>query len=680
MRHPRIIIASISLAAAAAIGGGITAAAATTSTSHASSRPAASQHAAATVRTVQATVGGKTETILVNSQGLPLYYYLSDTAAKSVVTGGLAALWPPLTSASPAATGLTGKLAAVMDIHGDQVAYNGHLLYTFADDQAGQVTGQGVQGFFVATPGLTPIAGLLGIGRYGPGRFVRQRLRLLRRPGVPVCWLRSSGRCQRPGPRTQDPGQADMTITRLASAGRKHVARMAAASVALASVAALAVAGVAERSAVTALFTVLGHLHWLWIPAGLLLETASMAAFAIMLRRLLAAGGASVGIRPMLATAYAANAVSVSVPLAGPALATAFTFRRFTRQGADAPLAAGRCWPGGWSCSGCGVRRPAAVPVLRPAAPRNRTPPWPLTYAPRAYAPRAYAPRAYVPRAYAPRAYAPRARQPGWVRTSWSCCTDSPARPPTGSWSPDGCPSRSTPSPPTGRDTAPAGFRRRLRRERPRRTPRPGLARHRARGARGALLRRRGGAVGGEPGARPGGGGRPARERRPGMRDRLGQAARRTRRRPAVRAGGLAADAMDGAGPADPDRPAAWPPAAAGRTRQLAGLGPGGPRTPPAMAHLPDRATRPAARTRRAGARSSRRSGRRFSCLPTPRTPWFPSKPPADWPAPCRMLACNSSRARVITCPDELQRSSPMRSWRSWPRPRSPPSRPLSQR
>ena len=156
MRHPRIIIASISLAAAA-IGGGITAAAA--ATSHASSQPATAQHAAATVRTEQATVGGKTETILVTSQGLPLYYYQSDTAAKSVVTGGLAALWPPLTSASSAATGLTGNLTAVMDIHGDQVAHNGHLLYTFADDQPGQVTGQGVQGFFVATRGLTAITG-----------------------------------------------------------------------------------------------------------------------------------------------------------------------------------------------------------------------------------------------------------------------------------------------------------------------------------------------------------------------------------------------------------------------------------------------------------------------------------------------------------------------------------------
>jgi len=52
-----------------------------------------------------------------------------------------------------------------------------------------------------------------------------------------------------------------------------------------------------------------------------------MAAFAFMLRRLLATGGARVGVRPMLATSFAANALSVSIPLAGPELATAFTFR-----------------------------------------------------------------------------------------------------------------------------------------------------------------------------------------------------------------------------------------------------------------------------------------------------------------------------------------------------------------
>ena len=132
------------------------------------------------------------------------------------------------------------------------------------------------------------------------------------------------------------------------------MARMAAASAALAAVAA---AGVAERTALAASFMVLDHLHWLWIPAAVGLESVSMAAFAVMQRRLLTAGGARVGVRPMLATAYAANAVSVSVPLAGPALATAFTFRRFTRQGADAPLA-------GWSLLAGGVISSAAAALI----------------------------------------------------------------------------------------------------------------------------------------------------------------------------------------------------------------------------------------------------------------------------------------------------------------------------
>src|SRR6202453_2242502 len=82
-----------------------------------------------------------------------------------------------------------------------------------------------------------------------------------------------------------------------------------------------------------------------------------MAAFAVMLRRLLAAGGVRGCVRPMLATAYAANAVSVSVPLAGPALAPTFTFRRFTRQGADAPLA-------GWSMLAGGVISSAAAALV----------------------------------------------------------------------------------------------------------------------------------------------------------------------------------------------------------------------------------------------------------------------------------------------------------------------------
>jgi len=158
MRHPKIIIAGIAVAAVAAAGG-VTAASA-------GSAPASSAHsagpgaAAATVRTAPAAVAGKTETILVNARGLPLYFYRPDTATKSFVTGGLARLWPPLTSAAAlAAAGVSGKLTVLNDANGRQVAYNGHLLYTFASDQAGQVTGQGVQNFFVATPGIAPIAG-----------------------------------------------------------------------------------------------------------------------------------------------------------------------------------------------------------------------------------------------------------------------------------------------------------------------------------------------------------------------------------------------------------------------------------------------------------------------------------------------------------------------------------------
>jgi predicted lipoprotein with Yx(FWY)xxD motif len=155
MRHPKIIIAGIGLAAVAAIGG-ITATSA--AGSPASSTPSASPAAAAaTVRTASANVAGMTETILVNAHGLPLYFYRPDTATKSLVTGSLASLWPPLTSAAPTAAGASGKLTVLNDVNGHQVTYNGHPLYTFADDHAGQVTGQGVQNFFVATPGLTPL-------------------------------------------------------------------------------------------------------------------------------------------------------------------------------------------------------------------------------------------------------------------------------------------------------------------------------------------------------------------------------------------------------------------------------------------------------------------------------------------------------------------------------------------
>lgn len=172
MKNRRIAIASIAVAAVAAVGGITAAASAGTSSPAAapsspypgtapSPAPMPSPSAnGSTVHTVQASVNGTTETILVDSHGLPLYYYRPDSAAKSQVSGELARLWPPLVSAMPTVTGASAsKLTAVSDSHGQQVAYNGHLLYTFVSDRSGQVTGQGVQNFFVATPSLAPAAG-----------------------------------------------------------------------------------------------------------------------------------------------------------------------------------------------------------------------------------------------------------------------------------------------------------------------------------------------------------------------------------------------------------------------------------------------------------------------------------------------------------------------------------------
>jgi len=115
--------------------------------------------------------------------------------------------------------------------------------------------------------------------------------------------------------------------------------RAVTAGIAVVAAAILAGTAVAERSRLATSFTVLGHLHWSLMPAGVALEMVSMAAFAGMFRILLTAGRVRHSRGSMLATVYAANAVSVTVPLAGPELASAILFRRFTRHGADGVLA-----------------------------------------------------------------------------------------------------------------------------------------------------------------------------------------------------------------------------------------------------------------------------------------------------------------------------------------------------
>jgi predicted lipoprotein with Yx(FWY)xxD motif len=153
--NPRIAIAGLGVIAVGAVSAAVVGGSNGYGT-------AAQPAATATVHSEPATVGGKQLTVLAAANGLPLYYYAADTATSSRVTGGLAGAWPPVTSAdstAPSAAGLSGRVTVVHDAHGNQVAYNGHLLYTFVSDRNGVVTGQGVQNFFVATPGLGQLPG-----------------------------------------------------------------------------------------------------------------------------------------------------------------------------------------------------------------------------------------------------------------------------------------------------------------------------------------------------------------------------------------------------------------------------------------------------------------------------------------------------------------------------------------
>lgn len=115
-----------------------------------------------TINAANATVGGKSQQILVDAKGLSLYYLSSDTMTSSACTGGCAGAWPPLlsTGAPTAPASVKGKLAVVKTANGSQVSYNGHLLYRFGDDsKPGDIQGDGLHGpkggvWHVATPDM----------------------------------------------------------------------------------------------------------------------------------------------------------------------------------------------------------------------------------------------------------------------------------------------------------------------------------------------------------------------------------------------------------------------------------------------------------------------------------------------------------------------------------------------
>jgi predicted lipoprotein with Yx(FWY)xxD motif len=95
---------------------------------------------------------------LVDSKGMTLYLYTTDTPNTSNCYGPCATAWPPLlTNGAPiAGSGVTGSLLGTTTRTDGttQVTYNSWPLYYFQTDKvAGDTSGENVQGvWFVITP------------------------------------------------------------------------------------------------------------------------------------------------------------------------------------------------------------------------------------------------------------------------------------------------------------------------------------------------------------------------------------------------------------------------------------------------------------------------------------------------------------------------------------------------
>ena len=88
-----------------------------------------------------ATIGGAT--VLTNTRGFTLYFFVPDTPATSRCYGSCAVYWPPVTGTAAASPGLPGRVGAITRTGGArQLTYNGHPLYTYIGDTApGQAKG-----------------------------------------------------------------------------------------------------------------------------------------------------------------------------------------------------------------------------------------------------------------------------------------------------------------------------------------------------------------------------------------------------------------------------------------------------------------------------------------------------------------------------------------------------------
>jgi len=106
------------------------------------SSPAA---AAATASTLESGKVGSA-TVLTNSKGHTLYWFVPDTATKSNCNGSCAKYWPPVHGPATAMSGVKGTLTVITRSDGSkQAVWNGHPLYTYVGDtKPGEAKGNGL--------------------------------------------------------------------------------------------------------------------------------------------------------------------------------------------------------------------------------------------------------------------------------------------------------------------------------------------------------------------------------------------------------------------------------------------------------------------------------------------------------------------------------------------------------
>jgi len=109
------------------------------------SSPAASAPAGSSGSTLKTMkIGGAT--VLTNSKGLTLYWFVPDTSTKSNCNGSCTTYWPPVHGPVSAGSGVTGQLGTITRDDGSkQATWNGHPLYTYVGDSApGVAKGNGL--------------------------------------------------------------------------------------------------------------------------------------------------------------------------------------------------------------------------------------------------------------------------------------------------------------------------------------------------------------------------------------------------------------------------------------------------------------------------------------------------------------------------------------------------------